>query len=163
PEAPVPIVDVSVRIAQPGGAANSAVNALGLGAGVLFLSVVGDDFEGQTLLRDLHRRGVDPAHIFVEPGRRTLAKQRVLADSHLLVRYDQGGPAPVDGAVEQQIADRLEALWACCNAVLVSDYAYGVMTPQVIAKLARLQACNPRVLVIDSKRLPLYRSVKPTA
>ena len=45
----------------------------------------------------------------------------------------------------------------------MSDYGYGVLTPGVIAKLAEFQADTPRMLVVDSKRLELYRDASPTA
>src|SRR5947209_18848280 len=48
-EAPVPIVSVTVRNDVPGGAANTAVNVHTLGGRVHFLTVVGDDAEGQLI------------------------------------------------------------------------------------------------------------------
>src|SRR4051812_21156231 len=76
-EAPVPIVDVAGRVDLPGGAANTAVNIRSLGARVSFLSVIGNDAEGQCLIRALRERGVDTESILVDPVRRTLAKHRV--------------------------------------------------------------------------------------
>jgi D-beta-D-heptose 7-phosphate kinase/D-beta-D-heptose 1-phosphate adenosyltransferase len=163
PEAPVPVVDLSARLDQPGGATNSALNAHFLGANVLFLSVIGDDAEGEILLRSLHQRCVDPSHVLSQPGRRTLAKQRVLAGSQLLVRIDQGDTGPIARETEERLIDCLESLWGGCDAAVVSDYGYGVLTPGVIAKLAESQADAPRVLMIDSKRLELYRDASPTA
>ena len=163
PESPVPVVALSARRDQPGGAANSAVNVAALGARVAFLSVVGDDPEGMTLLNGLRRRDVEIAHILTQPGRRTLAKHRVLAGGHLLVRFDQGCTGPIASEVETRLIRRLEQLWDGCDAVIVSDYRYGVLTPRVVARLAELQAQAPRVLVADSKRLALYREARPTA
>lgn len=57
-EAPVPIVAVDGRHDAPGGAANTAVNAAALGARVRFLSVVGDDNEGDLLMRSLAGLGI---------------------------------------------------------------------------------------------------------
>lgn len=163
PEAPVPVVDVHARADQPGGAGNSALNARCLGAQVSFVSVVGDDLEGRAVIRELGRRGVDPAHIFIERDRRTLTKQRVVAGSQLLVRFDQGSKEPISPTIEGRLIDELERLWRACDAVVVSDYSYGVLTPAVVAKLTSLQASAPRVLVVDSKRLPIYRDARPTA
>jgi D-beta-D-heptose 7-phosphate kinase/D-beta-D-heptose 1-phosphate adenosyltransferase len=49
------------------------------------------------------------------------------------------------------------------DAVMVSDYDYGILTPRVIQALAKLQNRQPRLLTIDSKRLLDYRSVPMTA
>ena len=162
-EAPVPIVDVASRREAPGGAANTAVNARALGARVSFLSAVGADPEGAALLGMLGGRGIDVDGVFVDGSRRTLAKQRVVAGGQLLVRFDQGCTGSVDPKTERALIDGLAGRFARCDAVIVSDYGYGVLTPRVIAALARLQGQSPRVVVVDAKDLPGYRGVGPTA
>ena len=165
-EAPVPIVALQGRRDAPGGAANSAVNARALGASARFLSVVGTDPEAGHLLASLEARGVrpDPADLLVEPGRQTLAKHRVVAAGQLLVRFDQGTTAAIAGATEDRLIARLEGLFPTLDALIVSDYGYGIMTPRVVAALARLRADHPRVVVVvDSKDLAAYRAVAPTA
>ena len=71
------IADCSTRLDQAGGAANAALNARVLGAAVSFLSVVGDDVAGQSLLHRLRDQGVDPAHVLIQPGRRSLTTPRI--------------------------------------------------------------------------------------
>ena len=162
-EGPVPIVALSACHDSPGGAANTAVNTRALGARVTLLSVIGDDPEGQSLRRALDERGVHAEAVFVDPHRRTLAKNRVVAESQLLVRYDHGSTGPVDSATEEALIDRLSERFASCDAVIVSDYGYGILTPRVIAALADLQEQTPRVLVADSKDLAAYRRAGLTA
>ena len=161
-EAPVPVVAVAERRDHPGGAANTAVNLAALGCRVSFLSVVGDDPEGLLLRRELQARGVGIEHVLVQVGRRTLAKHRVVAGSQLVVRYDQGDTGTVDGGTERRLLDRLAELFPRCDAVVVSDYGYGVLTPRVIGRLAELQARMPRVIAVDARDLPAYRSVGVT-
>jgi D-beta-D-heptose 7-phosphate kinase/D-beta-D-heptose 1-phosphate adenosyltransferase len=163
PEAPVPVVDLDGRFDHPGGAANAALNSFCLGAGVSFLSVVGDDPDGAALVQRLCERGIDTSHVLVDPGRRTLIKQRILAGSQLLVRLDQGDTKPIAPSLEKLLIEQLEFLWQRCDAVVVSDYGYGILTPTLIGRLGELQARSPRGLVIDSKRLSLFREVRPTA
>jgi D-beta-D-heptose 7-phosphate kinase/D-beta-D-heptose 1-phosphate adenosyltransferase len=163
PEAPAPVVDVHSTDEQPGGAANCAVNLRGLGARPALLSVIGDDPEGASLRDRLEACGVDSGDLVVASGRRTLAKRRVLAADHLLVRFDQGDVASIPTAAEEELMVRLRAAWNTCDAVLVSDYGYGVLTDRIIALLTALQAASPRALVVDSKRLPLYRDARPSA
>ncbi|QDV36270.1 D-glycero-beta-D-manno-heptose 1-phosphate adenylyltransferase [Tautonia plasticadhaerens] len=162
-EAPVPIVALDGRHDAPGGAANTAVNSAALGARVRFLSVVGDDCEGDLLLRSLAGLGIDTADVLVEAGRRTLAKHRVVAASQLLVRFDQGDTGPLDSETERALIDRLIDLFPSCDAVIISDYGYGVLAPAVVETLTALQRRSPRVLVVDSKNLASYREVGPTA
>lgn len=162
-EAPVPIVTLKERVDAPGGAANAAVNLRSLGAQVDFLSVTGSDQEGGTLRAALEARGVATHHLLADPGRQTLAKHRVAADSHLLLRFDRGTTDPLDPASESALIERLLTSYPGADAVLVSDYGYGVLTPRVIAALRHLQSRDPRLLVVDAKDPSLYREVGVTA
>ena len=162
-EAPVPIVQVNHRLDTPGGAANTATNVHDLGAQVTFLSVIGDDAEGKSLCRSLRERGVSTQHLLVAPQRRTLTKSRVVANSQVLVRFDQGTTEPLDVVLEAEMWHYLDNLFPQMDAVIVSDYGYGVLTPRLIAALASWQRQCPRVLVVDAKDLSAYRQVGITA
>ncbi len=162
-EAPVPIVEVERRTDQPGGAANTAVNLAGLGGQVNFLSVVGGDTEGAILQECLKAKGVSTAGLFVSRQRRTLSKQRIMAAGQMLVRFDQGSEGPVESKLEQALIERLSALYEQSDAIVISDYGYGVLTPRVIETIERLQARFRKVLVADAKDLTAYREVGLTA
>jgi D-beta-D-heptose 7-phosphate kinase/D-beta-D-heptose 1-phosphate adenosyltransferase len=163
PEAPVPVVTVSKRRDVPGGAANTAVNVRSLGARVSFLSVVGDDATADALRQALSNRGVSPEHLFVQFSRRTLSKQRLMASAQMIARIDEGDTDPINSESEGLLLDHLTALYPECDAVIVSDYGYGILTPAVLATLTRLQSLSPRILVGDSKCLASYRSIGLTA
>jgi D-beta-D-heptose 7-phosphate kinase/D-beta-D-heptose 1-phosphate adenosyltransferase len=163
PEAPVPVVAVDRRLEAPGGAANTAANLRALGARVSLLSVVGEDGEGALLRRLLAERGVDASALIDAPGRRTLAKHRVLAGPQMLVRFDHGSTDPLEARLERAVAERAARLFAAHDAVVISDYGYGVLGPRVIRALAALQARAPRVVVADARTLSGYRGVGVTA
>jgi len=163
-EAPVPIVNLADRKDVPGGAANTAMNLHALGARVSFLSVVGDDNEGQRLRWALEDFGVSTEHVLVCPFRATLAKNRVVAGGHMLVRFDQGTTGPIDAKIEETLIHRLIDTVADADAVIVSDYSYGVLTPLVTTALGKLQRRRRRVLVVDSRhRLTAYKKLGVTA
>lgn len=163
PEAPVPVVSVAARRDAAGGAANTAVNLHALGATVEYLSLIGDDAEANLLRRCLAQHGLNTDHLFTKPGRRTLSKQRVCASGQILVRFDQGDTGSLDPPCEERVIERLTVLFAACDAVIVSDYGYGVLTPDVIAALADLQKRWPRLVIADSKQLSAYRHAGLTA
>jgi D-beta-D-heptose 7-phosphate kinase / D-beta-D-heptose 1-phosphate adenosyltransferase len=163
PEGPAPVVDVGDRQETPGGAANVAANAAALGAEAHLLSVVGDDEPGGTLRTLLGERRVSTAHVLPAPERATLLKQRVMADGQLLVRLDLGTGNRIGPEAEEALIRHLRELWARSDAVVVSDYEYGVLTPAVIRCLRELQLACPRALVVDAKRPSLYRHVGATA
>lgn len=162
-EAPVPIVSVSSRKDVPGGAANTAANIRSLGGQVTFLSVIGDDAEGALLTQTLADCGISTEYLLAQTGRRTLAKHRVIADSQMLVRFDQGDVSPIGPDTEQQVIDSLAAVFPICDVLVISDYGYGTLTHRVIQALADLQARSPRLIIADAKNLAGYRSVGITA
>jgi len=162
-EAPVPVVAVGSRRDAPGGAANAAANAAALGAATRFVSVTGDDRDGDLLRDALGRHGVPSCDLVAEPGRETLAKSRVVAGGQLIVRFDSGSTGPVARETEDALVERLDDALADADAVVVSDYGYGVLTPRLRERLAEAQRRDPRVLVVDAKDLRAYREVGATA
>jgi len=173
-EAPVPVVAVSRREDMPGGAANTAACAAALGAHVTFLSVIGDDAEGHALSAALDARGVSTDAVRVQPGRGTLAKNRVVAAGQILVRFDSGDTVSITPEMEAALCADIAVHVVGADAVIVSDYGYGILTPRVREALrqARVRAqaqahaahpCPPCPLFVDAKDLPAYRDLCPTA
>jgi D-beta-D-heptose 7-phosphate kinase / D-beta-D-heptose 1-phosphate adenosyltransferase len=162
-EAPVPIVDLDKRQELPGGAANTALNVRGLGAQTTLLSVVGDDNEGNAIRHLLAECGVDTGHVVRSPLRHTLAKHRVVGSSQLLVRFDAGTTTPVSQRTERVLQSKLHELFPQHDAVIISDYGYGVLTPGLVETLAGLQSGRPRLIVVDAKNLQAYSRVGVSA
>ena len=162
PEAPVPVIDIRRRLDFPGGAANAAANLAALGAHATLVSAVGDDAEGITLTSLLGNQGVAVAPVLRQSGRKTLAKHRIMADTQMIVRFDQGNTEPPDEATEGALLAALRSLVPQNDVVFVSDYDYGLITPRIIDALAELRRENSFVLAVDSKRLARYRELGPT-
>lgn len=162
-EAPVPAVSIESRTDVPGGAANTAVNAAALGARVQFLSVCGEDEESSRLRLLLGRQGIGTAGMIRSGRRRTLTKNRVLASSQMLVRFDQGSTAFLDKETESELARGLQDMFCEADAVILSDYGYGLFTPRIIKTLSALQTRYNKVLIADSRSLMRLRVVSPTA
>ncbi len=162
-EAPVPIVALSGRVDAPGGAANTAVNIARLGGRPTLLSVVGPDGDAERLRLGLRAAGIDDRDLISAPGRATLAKQRLSAAGQMIVRFDSGTTDPIDAATEDRLIARLEEMHAAADAIVVSDYGYGVVTDRVVAALVELQRRAPWVLVVDARDLRRYRDARVTA
>jgi len=161
-EAPVPVVAVRERSDHPGGAANTALNLAALGCRVGLLSVVGTDHEGDHVRGLLQRRGVGTELIAVARGRQTLAKQRIVNGGHLVVRVDQGDTGPVEPDVEHWLCARLDAAFVDADAVVISDYGYGVVTQRLLARLGTLQRRFEQVVAVDARDLSRYSSIGVT-
>ncbi|HEX9116785.1 MAG TPA: D-glycero-beta-D-manno-heptose 1-phosphate adenylyltransferase [Anaerolineae bacterium] len=162
-EAPVPVVTITGRRLAPGGAANTAANIASLGGKVTFLSLIGDDADGALLRQALEDAGVGTDDLLANPKRQTIAKRRILAAGQVITRYDEGSTGPVTGEDERALCRRLRRLFPSIDAVVVSDYRYGTVTPRLIETLTELQAASPRVLMVDAKNLQQYRQVGITA
>ncbi len=144
-EAPVPVVEVDRTHASPGGAANTAVNLVAMGADVRLVSCVGDDDDGHTLHALLEQAGVDTAGVLVAEGP-TAAKRRIVADEAMVARYDTiPPPRPVAGFAAALDA----ALDTGPDAVVVCDYGTGALDDAAVTALASRRArCG--VLVVDA-------------
>jgi D-beta-D-heptose 7-phosphate kinase/D-beta-D-heptose 1-phosphate adenosyltransferase len=162
-EAPVPVVNVESQRHVPGGAANTAVNLKALMAEPILLSAVGDDGEGRRIVEALAMQGISCETISRDSRRQTLAKQRVVGANHLLVRFDQGTTSRLAEDTEHELLERLISLHRQCDAIVISDYCYGIVTPRIIRCLSHLQRRQPKLLVVDSKRLPDYRMAQAAA
>jgi D-beta-D-heptose 7-phosphate kinase/D-beta-D-heptose 1-phosphate adenosyltransferase len=162
-EAPVPIVELNDRTHAPGGAANTAANVTALGGEVSFVSVIGGDEEGRLLERSLLERGVDTTHVLAHPERRTLSKSRLVSDSQILIRFDQGTDSAIDEATEDEVLRRLESLLPGCDVLIVADYSSGLLGPRLIAGVAELRTQFECFTVVDARDLARYRDLRPDA
>jgi D-beta-D-heptose 7-phosphate kinase/D-beta-D-heptose 1-phosphate adenosyltransferase len=156
-EAPVPVVAVSAARQAAGGAANVAANARAMGAEVILASVIGHDWHGDLLLAAVGAAGVPTAGLIRQPGRQTLTKSRVIAGSHMVVRFDQGSTEPAGGGATAALCALIERVLPDCDAVIVSDYGYGTVTAAAVAALTRAQSASPTVLAVDAKDFAAYR------
>ncbi len=135
PEAPVPIVAVREVRDVPGGAANTAMNLKGLGLDVDLMGMVGVDGEGELLVGLLTEKGFRPDFLFRD-YRRTTVKVRVIARNQHVLRIDFEDTHPVD---ESRVKEVLENLKEPFDVVVISDYAKGLITPEVMEMVRGLE------------------------
>ncbi len=150
---------------SPGAAGNVAANVRALGPGTLAVGVLGKDWRGEILAGELRRRGIDTEALpladgwltpaYIKPVRRGYETEQ--EDS----RIDFANAAPLAGALEDALVERVRALKGRVDGVCVQDQiACGVATERVRKAVAELDAA----VVVDSRlRVGEYRgvSVKP--
>jgi D-beta-D-heptose 7-phosphate kinase/D-beta-D-heptose 1-phosphate adenosyltransferase len=157
-EGPVPVVSISERREAAGGAANVAVNCSALGARVELCSVVGDDEAGARVLEIARDHGVGLDGVVVAPARTTPAKRRILANGHLLARFDEGTEHALGPAEAASLCAVLAPACARADVTIVSDYGLGVLSDVVLEALAR---CSGAPLVVDGRDPRRLRAVRP--
>ena len=161
-EAPVPIVNVAERETRPGGAGNAAAAVAGLGASVVLVSAVGDDAEGTELVGALEAANVRVDSLLRIADHSTLAKERVIADDHLLVRFDQGTGIFMRRGHRDRLIAAIERHWDWADVIIVSDYGYGVMDQETKGVLQRLRQREERPIVVDSPDPGAFKDLRPT-
>jgi D-beta-D-heptose 7-phosphate kinase/D-beta-D-heptose 1-phosphate adenosyltransferase len=131
-EAPVLILRHQRQSENPGGAGNVACNLAGLGVTVRLAGVVGEDANGAQLMELLHAAGVNTDAVHSLATRPTTTKCRVTSGLHQLLRIDfeKSGDLPFEVA-QMLIEGMAEQTRSEPKAILLSDYAKGVVTSQV--------------------------------
>ena len=150
-EAPVPVVVKRSEQWFPGGAANTAANVRALGAEVDFVGIVGSDTAAGRLRRILNQAGISDHSLVIDDSVTTLHKTRILADDQYLVRFDEGDLSTCSPTARRMLIDRVKELYSRCDMVILSDYACGTVSGEILELLRRLRAGRPGILAIDSR------------
>ncbi len=137
-EAPIPVLEFERQDHIPGGAANPAINVAALDSQAIQVGVIGQDTDGEKLCEILQARGVNPAGLIVDPARPTTKKTRIMAQMGLrfpqqVARIDRLYRQSVDGDVEGRVVEAISHLAGAVEAIMISDYLTGLVTPSVIA------------------------------
>ena len=162
PEASVPVIDIVQKKYCLGGAGNVAANLAALGAQVFFTSICGNDDSAEIGSKLLEDAKLNPDFIIKAGQRTTLFKTRVSSDSQLLVRFDEGSTDAICPELEEAFINKIEVLYKDVDAVVIADYGKGLMSANIIDKLATLKAGNPKVVSVDSKNHHHYLKLGPT-
>ncbi|WP_273826677.1 MULTISPECIES: bifunctional D-glycero-beta-D-manno-heptose-7-phosphate kinase/D-glycero-beta-D-manno-heptose 1-phosphate adenylyltransferase HldE [Providencia] len=125
PEAPVPVVKVTMVEERPGGAANVAMNIASLGASSRLVGLTGIDDAAKALTENLNAVQVRCDFVAI-PTHPTITKLRVLSRNQQLIRLDfEEGFDNVDVA---PVLERIEQALPHIGALVLSDYAKGALT-----------------------------------
>ena len=142
PEAPVPVIRLEQERCYLGGAGNVARNVTALGGKATLVGVAGDDDAGR-MLQELLRQVAIDAYLPLCPGRVTTLKTRVLARNQQMLRLDRETPCPLKPEEERLLLDRLAPLAGEHEALILSDYDKGLVSPSFMEALRALLASLP--------------------
>ena len=151
PEAPVQVVNVLEESYAPGGAANVANNIAALSAKSLMVGVVGKDTTKNMLVSELKKRNIDVTGLIDDENKRTIRKVRVFGRSQQLLRFDYEKRGYVDKKIETNIFSFISKKIDEIDAIIVSDYAKGTITKNLMEKLIELCNKKNKIIVIDPK------------
>jgi D-beta-D-heptose 7-phosphate kinase / D-beta-D-heptose 1-phosphate adenosyltransferase len=153
PEASTPVIAVSRQEALIGGAGNVARNVAALGARCLLVGVIGEDDAGRALVAALRSETRIEPHPVVDRARPTTRKVRFVSDRHSthLLRADWELAQPIDPDREKAVIAHALDLLRRADAVVLSDYAKGVLTPGVIRAVIDAARRFGKPVVVDPK------------
>ena len=165
-EAPVLILEYDSTEIVPGGGGNAANNVAALGGRAALVSVIGRDDSARRLVAALHPR-VTSTGVSRAAGTGTVIKTRILAGGihsakQQVVRIDRGVGRSIDARVRERFERAALASLPAADAVLMSDYGSGLVTPALARRLtaALRNAGHPIPVLIDSRyRLLDYRGL----
>lgn len=151
PEAPVPVVEIGRETHTPGGAANVANNLAALGVRCELFGVIGDDQHGEELQTLLQQRKVTFDKRLVCQTASTITKTRIVAQRQQLCRLDKESNPECYSLTQAGLLGLLAEKAAAYDAVILSDYAKGVISQPVLDMLRQVRAKHETFLALDPK------------
>ncbi len=162
PEAPVPVVLQEEAFFTPGGAANVAQNLSSLGANVALIGRIGNDVEGEIFKKELKRKKISTRGLLIDKKSPTITKIRVIAQHQQIVRIDREKVnAHENKEFIQGISNFIQKYLADFDAVIISDYGKGLITPELINFICAQAKAKNKILTVDPKveHFSYYRNV----
>lgn len=158
PEAPVPVVNVRKEELLLGGSANVLRNIISLGGRAALCGVIGQDPMGDKVVELLARMNV-PTDGLVRGTRPTTIKTRVLAQGQQIVRFDREQTGVPSRETLRNLLAYVERNIANFDALVISDYAKGMVNEELMAHLRHLL----HNLKLEKKQaIPLVVDPKPS-
>jgi len=150
PEAPVPVLRHAHRYDRPGGAANVAMNLAGLGCKTLLAGFWGDDTERRELEKFLEKAKVDTTGV-VTTALPTISKTRIVGRQQQLLRLDIESLQKPNQVDQQRLLNAAVSLVDKVHAVVLSDYAKGVLSDELCAAVIRAARAKGVPVLVDPK------------
>lgn len=151
PEAPVPVVSLNRTTLVAGGAANVAVNVAGLGAIPYLVGIVGDDTEAEMLSTVLANKNISADYLIPIKNRQTTVKTRIIAHQQQVVRLDRENTKALTSENTEIVLKKIAKLWNKIDIVIISDYAKGFLTEEMVLRLIIVAREHQKLILVDPK------------
>ncbi len=154
PEAPVPVIAVERETAMLGGAGNVARNVAALGGQAVLIGLIGDDDAGRALTAMIAEEAGIEARLVTDTQRRTTEKVRYISGSHQMLRVDREDRGPAQAA---PLLTAFNQRLAAADVVVLSDYAKGVLTPEIVRAAIDAARAAGKPVIVDPKNRDFAR------
>jgi len=157
PEAPIPVVRSRSQVDTLGGAANVAHNVCRLGGRSTLIGAIGADEAAAAVATAIRSVPRLTPRLATDVNRPTTLKTRVVAQGQQLLRIDEETTGPFDDTIVAILLEALDEALRSASVVVLSDYAKGVLSPDVIQRAIRSARARGRTVVVDPKHRDLSR------
>lgn len=157
PEGPVPVISIRKAEKIPGGAANVARNISSLNGSCTLVGLIGDDESGRTLVTEIKRDERISVQFVVSAERPTTEKIRYVSQGQHVIRADIESAEDVSQALELELINLISRLLPGHSVVVLSDYAKGVLTDNVIRRTIQFAQEAKIPVLVDPKSQHLER------
>ncbi len=165
-EAPVLILQHSYTKLILGGASNAAHNVSTLNNNqVSVIGVMGEDYQAGQLIETFKEAGIDTRYVIKDKTRKTTTKTRISGSistsiTQQIVRLDRQTNSPISEKTEEKVLRNIEKAIPHHDAVILSDYHIGTLTPRIINRSIELANKYNKIIVVDAQRnLQNYKNV----
>lgn len=141
---------------RAGGAANVAANIAGLGARSTLIGFIGSDEEGHLLRECLGTTGVSERLLSVS-SHPTTSKLRILGGNQQMLRLDVEKASTFAEDAYLKLRDAVADVMPEVDAVILSDYAKGVLTEDVCQAIIAMANRAGVPVLVDPKQRSFVR------
>jgi rfaE bifunctional protein kinase chain/domain len=146
------VVNVTHENLLLGGSANVLNNIYALGGTASICGISGNDQMGDHIEKLLGDLGSPCDGIIRSTERPTTIKTRIVAQGQQVVRFDREETKEIDNLSLKTIFDYLDDNLANFHAIIISDYAKGIVNDSLMTYLKQKLANHPTIpMVIDPK------------
>ena len=148
----IPVCNIEKSEDKLGGTANVAVNLKNLGHNVNLVSIIGSDYAGSIIYRQLDDRGFDLKQITTCTDRKSVEKNRYYLGNKLIFRNDNEDSSKIEAIIQSKIEVNLHDLFDTnIDLVVISDYDKGLLTKSIVDKIKYLSKINNVRIIVDPK------------
>ncbi len=165
-EAPVLILRHSETKLILGAASNAAHNVSSINNGKTgVIGVCGDDFQAGQLRDAFEKANVNCGLLVVDPSRKTTTKTRISGSittsiTQQIVRIDRQTDGFLSAEIENEVLKQIERAIPEYDAIILSNYHIGTLTPKIIQETIRLANQNNKIIVVDAQKdLDIYKNI----
>ena len=133
-----------------GGAGIVAAHSKSLGSAVKFISVIGDDIEGEFVNRKLKDFGVE-AHLEVDKSMPTTKKIRYRSLEKTLLRVNSFRQHHISKEIQDSIMNYLERHIENLDLLIFSDFNYGLLPQPLVERIVDICQKNDVFMSADSQ------------